>query len=155
MPEQLSLIDQAERQCLKRGVRFTPIRRRVLELIANSHGALKAYDLLDQLAKEHGAARPPTIYRALDFLIEQGLVHRIESLNAFLACHYPEHQPGFQLLICRGCGRVEEMHDDDLGTRLLASADRHGFSIERQTVELEGRCQKCASQVADMVETAQ
>ncbi|MGS0465967.1 Fur family transcriptional regulator [Cobetia marina] len=138
MPEQLSLIDQAERQCLKRGARFTPIRRRVLELIANSHGALKAYDLLDQLAKEHGAARPPTIYRALDFLIEQGLVHRIESLNAFLACHCPEHQHGFQLLICRGCGRVEEMHDDDLGTRLLASADRHGFSSNARLSNLRG-----------------
>ncbi|AVV32648.1 Fur family transcriptional regulator [Cobetia amphilecti] len=155
MPEPLSLIDQAERQCLARGVRFTPIRRRVLEMIATSHGALKAYDLLDQLAKEHGAARPPTIYRALDFLLEQGLVHRIESLNAYLACHCPEHQHGFQLLICRGCGRVEEMHDDDLGTRLVASADRHGFSIERQTIELEGRCQDCTSQAAAMAENAQ
>ena len=92
MPEQLSLIDQAERQCLKRGMR-PPSGDVCMELIANSHGALKAYDLLDQLAKEHGAARPPTIYRALDFLIEQGLVHRIKSLrNTFLACHCPEHR---------------------------------------------------------------
>lgn len=153
MPEQFSLIDQAERQCLARGARFTPIRRRVLELIAASHGALKAYDLLDQLAKEHGAARPPTIYRALDFLIAQGLVHRIESLNAYLACHCPEHQHGFQLLICRGCGRVEEMHDDDLGSRLAASASAHGFTIERQTVELEGRCGECIAQGLASVES--
>ena len=77
MTEANTLLQQAESQCHTRGVRFTPIRRRVLELIAENGGGLKAYDLLDQLSTEHAAARPPTVYRALEFLIEQGLVHRI------------------------------------------------------------------------------
>ena len=121
MTEANTLLQQAESQCHTRGVRFTPIRRRVLELIAENGGGLKAYDLLDQLSTEHAAARPPTVYRALEFLIEQGLVHRIESQNAYVACACPEHAHGFQLLICRQCGYVEELHLDEIG-ELASSA---------------------------------
>ncbi|WP_407921340.1 Fur family transcriptional regulator [Aidingimonas lacisalsi] len=137
------LIQQAERQCQNRGARFTPIRRRVLEMIATASGGLKAYELLDKLAVEHGAARPPTVYRALDFLIEQGLVHRIESLNAYVACPCPEHVHGFQLLICRSCGRVEELHLDDVNSLLGEQARALGFRVERQTIELQGLCDQC------------
>ncbi|QJQ96640.1 MULTISPECIES: transcriptional repressor [Halomonadaceae] len=137
------LIQQAENQCQARGVRFTPIRRRVLEMIAGTDGGLKAYDLLDKLALEHAAARPPTVYRALDFLIEQGLVHRIESLNAYVACPCPEHTHGFQLLICHKCGRVEELHLDDVNAQLSARARELGFCVERQTIELLGICDRC------------
>lgn len=138
-----ALMQQAERQCQQRGVRFTPIRRRVLEMIAANQGGLKAYDLLDQLAVEHASARPPTVYRALDFLIEQGLVHRIESLNAYVACPCPEHAHGFQLLICRHCGRVEELHLDDVNAQLAQRARDLGFRVERQTIELLGGCDTC------------
>ncbi|MCS2610605.1 transcriptional repressor [Halomonas dongshanensis] len=138
-----TLLQQAESQCLNRGVRFTPIRRRVLELIANCNGGLKAYDLLDQLSTEHAAARPPTVYRALDFLIEQGLVHRIESQNAYVACVCPEHTHGFQLLICRQCGYVEELHLDKITAELTALADKQGFKVQRQTIELQGLCAEC------------
>nr|WP_148253987.1 transcriptional repressor [Aidingimonas lacisalsi] len=143
MPDTAMLIQQAERQCQNRGARFTPIRRRVLEMIATASGGLKAYELLDKLAVEHGAARPPTVYRALDFLIEQGLVHRIESLNAYVACPCPEHVHGFQLLICRSCGRVEELHLDDVNSLLGEQARALGFRVERQTIELQGLCDQC------------
>lgn len=138
-----ALLTQAERQCQMHGARFTPIRRRVLEMIATSPGGLKAYDLLDRLAAEHAAARPPTVYRALEFLIEQGLVHRIESLNAYVACPCPEHAHGFQLLICRACGRVEELHLDEVGEQLSQGARQQGYRIERQTIELLGLCANC------------
>lgn len=143
MPHSRQLLERAERQCQDKGVRFTPIRRRVLALVADSPGGLKAYDLLDRLALEHAAARPPTVYRALDFLIEQGLVHRIESLNAYVACPCPEHTHGFQLLICRHCGRVEELHLDDVDAQLAGRAQELGFRVERQTIELLGSCGDC------------
>ncbi|MCE9662378.1 transcriptional repressor [Halomonas sp. M5N1S17] len=148
MTDSNSLLQQAERQCQRHGVRFTPIRRRVLEMIAGASGGLKAYDLLDRLAVEHAAARPPTIYRALDFLIEQGLVHRIESLNAYVACPCPEHAHGFQLLICRHCGRVEELHLDDVNHQLNIQARQLGFRVERQTIELLGSCDICLEAAA-------
>jgi len=143
MPDSRALLDQAAQQCQQRGARFTPIRRRVLEMIAEAPGSLKAYDLLDRLAEEHAAARPPTVYRALEFLIDQGLVHRIESLNAYVACPCPEHAHGFQLLICRLCGRVEELHLDDVNAQLSRRARDLGFRVERQTIELLGHCEAC------------
>ncbi|MEA3252434.1 MAG: transcriptional repressor [Pseudomonadota bacterium] len=143
MPDTQTLTQQAERQCHQRGVRFTPIRRRVLEMICASPGGLKAYDLLDKLAAVHAAARPPTVYRALDFLIEQGLVHRIESLNAYVACPCPEYRHGFQLLICRDCGRVEELHLDEVSAQLSQRSARLGFRVDRQTIELLGICDVC------------
>lgn len=154
MSEHHDLMQQAERQCLQRGVRFTPIRRRVLEMIASNRGGLKAYDLLDKLAVEHTAARPPTVYRALDFLIEQGLVHRIESLNAYVACPCPEHAHGFQLLICRHCGRVEELHLDEVNAQLSEHARDQGFRVERQTIELLGACETCLTQATSSTSTA-
>ncbi|WP_136254576.1 Fur family transcriptional regulator [Onishia niordana] len=143
MPDTHSLIQQAERHCESQGVRFTPIRRRVLEMIATTSGGLKAYELLDRLTQEHAAARPPTVYRALEFLIEQGLIHRIESLSAYVACPCPEHAHGFQLLICRHCGRVEELHLDDVNDQLAKRARDQGFRVERQTIELLGSCHEC------------
>jgi Fur family transcriptional regulator, zinc uptake regulator len=143
MSDSRALLDQAAQQCQQRGVRFTPIRRRVLEMIAEAPGGLKAYDLLDRLAEEHAAARPPTVYRALEFLINQGLVHHIESLNAYVACPCPEHAHGFQLLICRLCGRVEELHLDDVNAQLSRRARDLGFRVERQTIELLGHCEAC------------
>lgn len=143
MPDVSSLLRMAEVRCRDNDVRFTPIRRRVFELISEHSSGLKAYELLDLLSSEHASARPPTVYRALDFLLEQGLVHRIESLNAYVACPCPDHSRGFQLMICRHCGLVEEMHDHDTMARLEETAAGHGFRIERQTIELSGVCQQC------------
>lgn len=155
MPDTHSLIQQAERHCESQGARFTPIRRRVLEMIATTSGGLKAYELLDRLTQEHAAARPPTVYRALEFLIEQGLIHRIESLNAYVACPCPEHAHGFQLLICRHCGRVEELHLDDVNDQLAKRARDQGFRVERQTIELLGSCHDCLAAQRDPALNAQ
>ncbi|RKR06197.1 Fur family zinc uptake transcriptional regulator [Kushneria sinocarnis] len=138
-----TLVRVAEQRCQANGTRFTPIRRRVFELISESPGGLKAYELLDQLSSEHASARPPTVYRALEFLSEQGLVHRVESRNAYIACPCPEHSRGFQLMICRNCGRVEELHEQEVVDLLERIASRYAFRIERQTIELSGLCHEC------------
>lgn len=143
MSEPSTMLALAEDHCRQHGVRFTPIRRRVFEMISETPSGLKAYELLDRLSSEHAAARPPTVYRALDFLIEQGLVHRIESFNAYVACPCPNHSRGFQLIICRNCGRVEELHQHDVTALLDQVATAHGFSVERQTIELSGLCAEC------------
>ncbi|MGJ8522342.1 Zinc uptake regulation protein [Carnimonas sp. R-84981] len=147
------LMQIAEQRCRDEKVRFTPIRRRVFELISATPSGLKAYELLDKLSVDHASARPPTVYRALEFLMEQGLVHRIESLNAFIACPCPEpnptHRSGFQLVICRRCGRVEEMHEPEVNELLAELVGRHGFSLERQTIELSGVCGDCRDQAAN------
>ena len=104
-------LNHAEQLCTARGVRLTPLRRRVLELVQSRHEAVKAYDLLAQLSTDGHAAKPPTVYRALDFLLEQGLVHRVDSLNAFVGCNHPDTPHAAHLLICKTCGRVDELHD--------------------------------------------
>ena len=105
----------AEKLCADKGLRFTPLRRRVLELVWSSHKPVGAYALLDQLRDEDLGSAPPTVYRALDFLIENGLIHRIERMNAFVGCSHPgEAHRGF-FLICGECGNAEEMESDGVG----------------------------------------
>ncbi len=104
----------AERLCAAKDLRFTPLRRRVLELVWSSHKPVGAYALLDQLRDEDLGSAPPTVYRALDFLIENGLIHRIERMNAFVGCSHPgEAHRGF-FLICGDCGNAEELESDGL-----------------------------------------
>src|SRR5574341_1912488 len=104
---QNSAIRKAEQLCMERGVQLTPIRHKVLELIWESHQAAKAYDLLERIKPLPFSAKPATVYRALDFLIEQGLIHRVESLNAFIGCVCSERQHDLLLLICKQCGQIE------------------------------------------------
>jgi len=139
-----SAMEMAESLCEKKGLRFTKIRRRVLELVWNNHQAIKAYDILEMLQKEHVSAKPPTAYRALDFLLEHGFIHRIESLNAYIGCPHPQHLHSFQLLICNQCGLVKEMDKPDLSTKLDNYAKEYEFSLVSQVVELHGLCKKCA-----------
>ncbi len=141
VPEKL--MAKADEFCQREGLRLTPTRRRVLEMIVNSPGGAKAYDLLDTLAKEHSAARPPTVYRAIDFLLNNGLIHRIESLNAYVRCTCPEHVQAYQLLICGICGNVQELHEELIDQRLDAAAAKQGFSVDKKTIEVHGRCQDC------------
>jgi Fur family zinc uptake transcriptional regulator len=133
----------AERCCQQQGARLTAIRRRVLELVWASHEPVGAYGLLDRLAAEGVKAVPPTVYRALDFLMEQGLVHRLERLNAYVGCSHRHGPHAAQFLICAGCGRVAELDDPALAAALLQSAKSRGFTVERQTVEVEGLCPEC------------
>ena len=99
-------LSRADRQCREKGQRLTTIRRRVLSLILQNHEPVKAYDLLAQLREDNPRAAPPTVYRALDFLQEEGFVHRIATLNAFVACGEPGDVHGGQFLICSDCGAV-------------------------------------------------
>jgi Fur family zinc uptake transcriptional regulator len=134
---------QAEAACQRRGARLTALRRRVLELVWASHAPVKAYDLLDQLRAEHAKAAPPTVYRALDFLVAEGLIHRIESLNAFIGCAGPAHAHQGQFLICRICGAAAELNDPEIAALLKEKAARLGFRIDQPTVELKGLCPRC------------
>lgn len=136
---------EAEKICLKRRSRLTPLRKRVLELVWRSHKPLGAYDLLVQLSKDGHKPAPPTVYRTLDFLQAQGLVHKINSLNAFIGCPHP--QPGDhnrQFLICRLCGNVAEMHLDNVERAIVSAAKSAAFKVEQQALEIMGICEQCA-----------
>jgi Fur family zinc uptake transcriptional regulator len=135
----------AEQRCARRAAALTPLRRRVLELVWQSHGPVRAYDLLDRLRAERRGAAPPTVYRALDFLLGQGLIHRIESLNAYVGCSDPDRKHGGQFLICGRCGTVAELDDDDIARAVAGRARALGFAVERQTIEVMGLCPRCAA----------
>lgn len=137
------VVVEVERHCRARGLRLTPTRRRVLELILAADGPVKAYDLLDQLKRERPGAAPPTIYRALDFLLENHFIHRLETLNAFVSCIHPEHQHEGQFLICERCQSVTEVHDRGLTAALAETASRHDFSARHQVLEIYGYCKAC------------
>jgi len=136
----------AEAECARRGARLTEVRRRVLELVWNSHQPVGAYVLLDALAKEGFPAAPPTVYRALEFLLAHGLVHRIERLDAFVGCVRPGAPHAGQFLLCAGCGAAAELDDPAIDQAVIAGAARHGFSVRRQTIEVEGLCPSCSNQ---------
>ena len=148
-----ALLDRADEVCRRRGVRLTELRRRVLGLVLESATPAGAYDLLDRLRQTHQGAAPPTVYRALDFLLEQGLIHRVERLSAFVGCvagctadaHGGEHTHAAQFLICRACGRVIEMQSHDLSDTLARVAKESGFSVGSATIEAEGLCSTCTA----------
>ena len=127
-------------------MRLTPIRRRVLELVWASHEPVKAYDVLDILRSERDSAAPPTVYRALEFLLDEGLVHKIESLNAYVGCGEPGHADAGQFLICAECGEVAELDDLELARLIQQKARQMGFAIAEQVVEIKGSCAECAGQ---------
>jgi len=133
----------AEKLCAAKGLRFTPLRRRVLELVWSGHKPVGAYALLDQLRDEELGSAPPTVYRALDFLIENGLIHRIERMNAFIGCSHPgETHRGF-FLICGQCGNDEELESASVADTIAASASRRGFAARDMTLEVTGTCADC------------
>jgi len=140
-------VDAVERVCRERGLRLTAIRAHVLGLIANADKPLKAYDLLEQVRTSGGpgAAAPPTVYRALDFLLCNGFIHKLQSVNAFVACHHPSmalHSVPF--LICNRCHTAVEMEDVHITALLAARARDLGFKPQAQTLEVYGLCAGCA-----------
>jgi Fur family transcriptional regulator, zinc uptake regulator len=142
-------LDRAELLCRQRGVQLTSLRRQVLGLILDSAKPAGAYDLLDGLRRGRQGATPPTVYRALDFLLEHGLIHKIESLSAFIGCiHAGERDDlgihSVQFLVCRRCGRAEELEDADIGDALARAARHHGFALAHTTIEAQGTCAACA-----------
>ena len=134
------LIAEAEQRCAEAGETLTPLRRRVLELLIDQPGPAKAYDLLHQLSAQ---AKPPTIYRALDFLVRLGLAHRIESLNAFVSCGVGACARSTMFLICEKCGAAEEFDAGHALVDLSDSAKKDDFSIRRTMIEASGVCSSC------------
>ncbi|NBB83522.1 MAG: transcriptional repressor [Alphaproteobacteria bacterium] len=134
---------RAEALCAARGTRLTPIRRKVLELVWRGHRPRGAYDILDDLGRDGRRPAPLTVYRALDFLLEQGLVHRLESLNAFVGCPHPGAGHPSQFLVCERCGTATERADPTVAAAIAASADAVGFTVDRQVVEIRGVCPNC------------
>ena len=134
----------AEARCAAQGLRFTPVRRRGLEILLQDHRALGAYAILDQLRDGGFGSQPPVVYRALDFLVVNGLAHKIERLNAFIACVHPSHAHAPAFLICRLCDVVAETHSSPARGTLGDAAKATGFQIERTMVEAEGVCPSCA-----------
>ena len=137
-------VTAADALCHANGTRLTALRRRVLELVWASHQPIGAYALLDALRQEGMASAPPTVYRALDFLLENGLVHRIESLNAFVGCAHPGNAHRGLFLICTSCRNATEIEDARIARALAGAASDRGFSVEHATVEVAGICPNCA-----------
>lgn len=135
---------EAEDLATQKGQRFTRIRRKVLRLLVESNEPAKAYDLLSNLDGE-GAAKPPTVYRALDFLQEVGLAHKIESLNAYVACGHTSHNHSAVFLICDSCGSAAELHAVETTNALNAETEAAGFQLQNAIIEAHGTCKACAA----------
>ena len=138
-------LQTAEQLCVLRGVQLTTIRQQVLSLIWESHKAVKAYELLERIKPLQNAAKPATIYRALDFLIEQGLIHRVESLNAFIGCRCSAEQHEQLLLICKQCDEVEERPALAVMQAINQELHNANFNMHSKAVEIHGICSKCTA----------
>ena len=136
-------LDALRRVARARGLRLTPARVRVLEILVEAHRAMGAYEILDRLRADGLGSQPPAVYRALDFLTAQGFAHRIEGLNAYVACGQPGDQHGSCFLICRSCRKVAEVEDSALELAVAAAAAARGFAIERTVLEIDGTCPAC------------
>lgn len=136
-------LQTAEAICRERGQRLTALRRLVLELVWANHQPVGAYGLLAMMREQSRQVAPATVYRALDFLQEQGLVHRLASLNAFIGCAFPGASHTGQFLICTGCQELAELDDRQITAALQASASASGFTISHTTIEVLGLCPHC------------
>ena len=143
-PQQIEIaLARAQRICTLRGARMTPVRRRVLELILRADQPTRAYALLAQLERGRGKLGPPTVYRALDFLLAHKLIHKVETSNAFVACGDVEHSHQSQFVICEDCGATEEIRDDEIVESLRRLGEGRGFAVDRQVIEARGLCPAC------------
>lgn len=133
----------ARQFCEDKGARFTLLREKVYGLLLEQQGAVGAYELLDALKLTESSAKPATVYRTLDFLLEFGLIHKIESTNAFVACHHFDCNHPVQFLICDTCGDVKEIQSEGLKDTLDKQAQSVGFSVVKQTIEAHGTCAAC------------
>ena len=138
------LLAQAEKLCAQRNVRLTPQRLEVLRLMSLQQGAISAYDLLDLLRESEPQAKPPTVYRALDFLLEQGFVHKVESTNSYVLCHLfdqPTHTSA--MFICDRCGVVKEEAAEGVEDIMHTLAAKMGFALRHNVIEAHGLCSAC------------
>jgi Fur family zinc uptake transcriptional regulator len=141
-----NLIQKIEGICADRGVRLTSQRKRVFELICSNNKASSAYELLEALKMSEPQAKPPTVYRALDFLMDQGFIHRVESTNSFISCcSCNAHTHFSHLLICDKCSDVIELQSESLVASLEQNAETHAFQVTNHVIESHGICQSCSS----------
>ena len=140
------MLDKAQKLCLQRNVRLTPQRFQVLKLMMQQDNAISAYDLLDLLRIIEPKAKPPTIYRALEFLLEQGFIHKIESTNSYILCHHFDHPSHTSaLFICDNCNSVTEHHVEGIERILQTIADKTSFNLKHSVVETHGTCRACSN----------
>ena len=138
-------IEEAAFACRSAGAQLTPLRRDVLALILGMEGPVSAYQLLDRLRETRPGAVPPTVYRALNFLLAHRLIHKVESLNAYVSCTQAvPHAQSAQFLICSKCGTVAEVEDESVSAALRQAAERHGFRATGAVVEVSGLCPACS-----------
>lgn len=138
-----TLIEKAKAHCENNGARFTPLREEVYRILVAEDAPVGAYDLLDMLRKSNDSAKPATIYRSLDFLLDFGLIHKLESTNMYVACHHFGCAHPVQFLICDTCGDVAEIQSTAIHDALSAQAETLGFTVKQQTIEAHGICTKC------------
>lgn len=155
-PDEDAFLAHAEAHCRARGTSLTPIRREVLAQLRRESSGLKAYDLLDRIKAVRPSATPPTVYRALDFLIEHGLAHKIGRINQFIACNHDCHDLAGLFLVCPDCGKVTELHDEDAVRALSRSLKAAGHRLAGTEIELSavcGSCDKAADKACDGADT--
>jgi Fur family zinc uptake transcriptional regulator len=136
-------LEQAQLVCDDNDSRFTTLRKRVLELVWARHEPVKAYDLLSELQKEDKAAKPSTVYRTLDFLLDLGLVHKIHRQNAYVGCVDPKEERPCFFLVCDKCHKVTEKHDEEYYKLIKNILKRHQFKLHDTSFEIEGLCNNC------------
>ncbi len=140
-------LEEAAALCRARGQSLTPLRRRVFEIVLEADRPLGAYDVLDILARDRGRVAPPTVYRSLDFLLEQGLVHKVLSVNGFVACSAAARPHAAELFICRRCGNAVEVVRKRADRQLEETAAGLDFAIESVVFEVRGLCRDCRGKV--------
>ena len=138
-----SAMREAESICQEKGLRFTDLRREVLRLIWRSHVPAKAYDILENLKGKEWSAKPPTVYRALDFLLETGLVHKLDSINAYIGRSHPRDHNGCYFLICTDCNEAKECCSSELSDAIELAWNKNSFSPKKITLEVFGQCSAC------------
>ena len=135
---------QVEQSCAIKGLHLTPLRRQILSIVAQAPAPLGAYAIIEELSREqHKAVAPPTVYRTLEFFLENGFLHKVESRNAYAPCEHLGHDHHGILLICERCGRTDEIENASFDKLLQATAAKAGFVTQRQVVEIEGLCESC------------
>ena len=137
-------IQEAEQYCQENGLNFTPVRRKVLEILLQKNTAIGAYEILDLLREAGFKNQPPVAYRALEFLVQNGFAHKIEQLNSFIGCMHPgkDHSPAF--MICRNCDSVSEEEALTRNFSVSQIASKAGFTVEKAVIEARGLCNSCA-----------
>ena len=137
---------QVEQSCASKGLHLTPLRRQILSIVAKAPAPLGAYAIIEELSREqHKPVAPPTVYRTLDFFLENGFLHKVESRNAYAPCEHLGHRHHGILLICERCGRTDEIESPRFDKMLQETAAKAGFSAQRQVVEVAGLCEECRS----------